>query len=411
MEELLMDKEVISKLLRNQGFFVNKIEIAEQEKVICVYGEVEPESCPFGCKRPEVKRVAYTFLRKPVRHFDILGYKTYLIFHGQEVECVCGRYYNPRIPFLTLHKHMTDDFAKYFMDLCKEQSCERVGLLLGMSGRTARDRYFKLLANLIGRMDYWEGVDEIGIDEISLKKGHKQYCLLFYDRQNGRVIDVLNGRTKELLMAYLKALPPPVRDKIKNVSIDMWKPYSAALRHSLPKARIVVDRFHVMQNLNKALDKCRKKLQKGLSHELAKELKKKLRWAMLKGKEKIEPGSYDEKALKKALGLSKELRQCYKLKESFRRIFKAKDIAEARIKVNNWIRRARYFGDKSFLTFVKTLKNWKRFILNFFQGRMTNGMAEGMNCKVKLVKRLGYGYENFENFRLKVLHACGSNLL
>jgi len=94
----------------------------------------------------------------------------------------------------------------------------------------------------------------LGLDEISMKKGHRHFVCVITDLDRKRVLEVLGDRLKETVLAYFSGLPPSVRQSIRYVSIDMWEGYYQAVKEGLPKrVKVVVDRFHVMKQLNDAL--------------------------------------------------------------------------------------------------------------------------------------------------------------
>lgn len=227
------------------------------------------------------------------------------------------------------------------------------------------------------------------------------------DIDHKRVIEVLENRLKETVVAYLRGLPESVRRSIRYVSIDMWEPYYQAVVEALPKrVKVVIDRFHVMQQLNKALTKCRREIQRGMPKKDRDELKG-LRWILVKNEANL---NEEEKAKLKELNKKcPELKKCHKLKEDFREIFeKEKTRPKAKQKLDAWKTRVRRTGLKSLDGFLSTLNNWEEWILNYFSsGKITNGVVEGLNNKIKLIKRRGYGYRNNDNFRQRILVECG----
>jgi transposase len=248
----------------------------------------------------------------------------------------------------------------------------------------------------------------LGIDEISTRKGHRHFVCVITDIDRGRVIEVLENRLKETVVAYLRALPESVRSSIRYVSIDMWEPYYQAVVEALPnRVKVVVDRFHVMQQLTEALTRSRREIQRSMKSKKDRDELKGLRWILVKNEVNL-----DEEERAKLKALSKkypELKKCHKLKEDFREIFeKEKTRPKAKKKLAAWKRRARRSGLKSLDGFLGTIDNWEEWILNYFSsGKVTNGVVEGLNTKIKLIKRRAYGYRNNDNFRQRILIECG----
>jgi transposase len=243
------------------------------------------------------------------------------------------------------------------------------------------------------------------VDEIANKKGHKQYLLVISDLQRKCVIEVLPDRLKETLVKWLYSLPIWARENICVVSMDLWEPYRQAIQEVLPHAQIVADRFHVMKNLNKVLNKVQSTilgLLKRLPLEDISSKLKGLRWVLLKNRADLDA---DEKQRLQAVYiLSPELRKLHQLKERFRSIFEhITDRDQAERFLQAWICEVKQLGCDKLMPFIKTLEHWWEEILNYFNQGVTNGAVEGINNRVKLIKRRAYGYRNVTNFRNRVV--------
>lgn len=222
--------------------------------------------------------------------------------------------------------------------------------------------------------------------------------------KEGYVIDMLTDRRRETLEAWFDRLSPEERVAIQVVCIDMWEPYFLAAQAKLPGVEVVVDRFHVMKNLNQALTNARREIQRQASPEVKEQIKGS-RWVLVKNQDTLT--DEERQKLDVIYTVSPELKACHQLKEQFRAIFDLTDRQEAAHQLDDWIRQAEASGLKAFQGFVTTLRNWRDYILNYFHERLSNGFAEGMNNKIKLIKRRGFGYTNFDHFRLRVLVECG----
>ncbi len=152
-----------------------------------------------------------------------------------------------------------------------------------------------------------------------------------------------------------------------------------------------------------ALTKARCTLQKN-ADETTKAQLKGSRWLLVKNRKNLSP---EERQTRKiVLEASPELNACYQLKEDFRQLFNdSTDKPTAARALADWIEQVRATGLKSLITFTNTLQNWQARILNYFDGRFSNGFAEGVNLKIKLLNRRAFGYRNFTFFRLHVLVA------
>jgi transposase len=241
------------------------------------------------------------------------------------------------------------------------------------------------------------------LDEITLHRGHGNYLLVISAPELGIVLDVLPDRNKETLEAWFEKRGRAWCAHVGTCCADMWDAYHAAAKMHLPNAAQVVDRFHVMKNLNDALTKARRSIQ-NQADDTSKECLKGCRWLLLKNRENLTSEEREKLAI--MLSASPELKVCYELKEEFRHLFNCiTDRHTAEVALWAWIARVEASGFKALQAFVKTLLNWWDSILNYFDGRHSNGFAEGVNLKIKMINRRGFGYRNFHHFRLHVMVA------
>jgi transposase len=237
------------------------------------------------------------------------------------------------------------------------------------------------------------------LDEITIHKGHGHYRLVISAPELGLVLDVLADRTKESLEAWFAQRGPEWCSYVETCCADMWDAYHTVAQANLPHAQRVVDRFHVMKNLTAALTKARRTVQKRADEATQAIL-------LVKNRETL---TDEERAqLAQMLEASPELKTCYELKEDFRTWFaQATDRETAAKTLLVWQAKANATALRSLQAFVNTLTNWRESILNYFNGRHSNGFAEGVNLKIKMLNRRGFGYRNFAHFRLHILVAFG----
>jgi len=202
-----------------------------------------------------------------------------------------------------------------------------------------------------------------------------------------------------------------VLSQIEEVSIDLWKPYKSVVEELIPNAQIVADRFHVMKQINKELDKKRKEEKREADKiKNQKERKEKVegiknsKYPLLKKKERLK--EIEKEKLEEVGRVAPELIAMYQEKEKLRDIFESKITGdEAFWKILEWSESSYQYFPKS----CQTIKRWIDEIVAYFDNRTTQGAVEGINQKIKLIKRRAYGLANFENFRRRVLlnwHFC-----
>jgi transposase len=241
----------------------------------------------------------------------------------------------------------------------------------------------------------------LGVDEISLRKGHKQFALVLSDLERHCVIAVLAERSQAAFEQWLAGLSATERQAIRVVAMDMWGPYRGVIKAKLPHAEIVADRFHVTKHLNEAIAKIRRTLQTK-ANKADYELLKGTRWILVRHRKDLKPE--EEAKLQAVLAAFPELRMAYLLKEKFRTIadkIHNRQRAEQFLRV--WVYEAQASGLPQLLKFTQTLKNWWEEFLNYFNEGVTSGVVEGLNNAIRGTIRRAFGYHVFENFRLHVM--------
>ena len=245
----------------------------------------------------------------------------------------------------------------------------------------------------------------LGVDEISLRKGHQQFALVLSDLERHCVIAVLPERSQKAFEAWLEGLSEVERRSIRLVAMDMWGPYRGVVRSKLPQAEIVADRFHVTKQLNDALGKIRRRLQ--AANPASYERLKGIRWILVRRRTELKPEEEDK--LQAALDAFPELRTAYLLKERFVAIAdKIQDRAQAERFLRAWVYEAQASGLVQLVKFTQTLQHWWEEFLNYFNEGFTSGVVEGLNNAIRGTIRRAYGYHVFEHFRLHVLVEHGN---
>jgi transposase len=229
------------------------------------------------------------------------------------------------------------------------------------------------------------------------------------DHSNGRVLDVLKSREKQVIREYLaRGRTSGLLSQVIEVTTDMWEGYVQAAREVFGEGvRVTIDRFHVMKNFQEHLTAARREIQRQLPRDEAKALKG-TRWLWLTNAENLTEQEQAELAvLQERFPLLGRLRQ---QRERLRLLFEDRriDTAAAGSKqLRAWIEEARALGVKALDRFCQTLDRWLEKIANYFVARASNGRVEGFNTGVRSLLRRAFGMLNFEHFRLRVLDRFG----
>lgn len=338
---------------------------------------------------------------RSVRHLDIWGKQTLIHFPSRRFRCGrCGKRFTEILSWLEPNRRETKPFELHIYEACQRSTQTAVAQKEGLHPETVKG-IFQRWAKRIEKQYQRARVRYLGVDEISLRKGHQQFALVLSDLERHCVIAVLPERSQAAFEQWLDDLSADERKAIQVVAMDMWDPYRSLVRKKLPQAQIVADRFHVMKNLNDALAKIRRSLQ-AKADPAGYQLLKGLRWILVKNRPDLKPE--EEQKLLAALDAFPELRSAYLLKEKFRTIAdKLHDRQQAERFLRAWVWKAEASQISQLVKFARTLHNWWNEFLNYFNERVTSGMVEGLNHAIRGIIRRAFGYHVFEHFRLQVL--------
>lgn len=207
-------------------------------------------------------------------------------------------------------------------------------------------------------------------------------------------MDVIDSHQQLDIIEALEQQPIAVREQIVEVSVDMWGGFPKVVEQVFPNATLVIDRFHVMQAANKELNKIRR--QVGVFDRGSK---------CLLLRNGVDLTEAERQALDQILQRSKRLRKAYESKEELRVIYESPLTVETgRLHLEEWLNRAQ----KIYSEVTTTIRRHLDGICNYFRARTTSGPMEGINNRIKLIKRQAYGFVNFGNFRKRLL-ACFSD--
>lgn len=265
----------------------------------------------------------------------------------------------------------------------------------------------------------------ISIDEFAAHTSYGKYALIINDPIKKRTIDILPNRRKNYLISYFTKVEN--RNNVKYVIGDMYETYLIVTKVMFKNARYVVDRFHYIRYIMDALDDIRIRIQKkyGYNTKEYRILKNKKNISLLRNKatdidwyvyvKRYEKGKpiykMPKMILKEMLEISDELDRGYDLKELFLDIVNNSIYENAQTDISVWIDLCKNSNILEMIEASKTIENWLEYIVNsFIDRRYSNGYTEGLNNKIKVIKRNAFGYKNFDFFRLRLLYILDGKL-
>jgi transposase len=363
---------------------------------------VRPKAKLVRCSRCE----SYRVIRRGVSERRLrtlpIGFKpVWLLVEVPRVECLaCGCLRRIRLGIAASRRWYTRAFERFVLALTKVMTLKDVSRLVGIGWDCVKDILKRHLARRFARPSLAK-LRYIAIDEISVKKGHK-YLTLVMDLQSGAVVFVGDGKGAKALAPFWEELHR-TRTKILAVATDMSAAYIGAVLENLPGVPLVFDHFHVVKLMNDALTEVRRGLYHELRDVMGRKVLKGSRWILLKNPEKLCLERDEAKHLQEALRLNEPLATSYYMKEDLRQIWSQESKGEAKVALDTWITRALASGIGPLMRIGKTLSAYVFGILNWYDHPISSGPMEGTNNKIKVMKRMAYGYRDMEFFKLRIL--------
>jgi transposase len=326
---------------------------------------------------------------------------TFVVLPIPRVECqACGAVRQVKVPFADARRSYTCSFERYALELGRRMTIRDVAVHLGVSWDVIKDIQKRDLSRRFAKPKL-KHLRHLAIDEIAVAKGHR-YLTVVMDLNSGAVVFVGDGKGADALKPFWKRLRPSGA-KIEAVAMDMSAAYRGAVSTHLPKAKIVLDRFHVMKLYNEKLSDLRRALYREATDVMQKKVLKGTRWLLLKAAENLDEERDETTKLKEALALNQSLATAYYLKEDLRQFWEQPGKTFGTLFLDGWIKRAEASGIKILQQMAKTLASHRDGLLAYYDVMITSGPMEGTNNKIKTMKRQAYGFRDQEFFKLKIL--------
>jgi transposase len=372
------------------------------ELIITIESTKEGTTCR-QCGREVRKRHGYDEWTI-IRHLPVFGRPSYLRYRPRRYQCLeCEGHptTTQRLDWRESNSPHSMAYDDHLLLQLVNSTVEDVSIKEGV----AYDCVLGVLERRISTSVDWgqyTALGVVGLDEIALKKGHRNFVVIVTVRlTEGRVaiLAVLPDRQKDTVIEFLRSIPQRLQQTILSVCCDMYEGFSEAVREELKHVRIVIDRFHVARAYRDGLDDLRKqelgRLKKELPAGEYKQLKGSL-WALRKNPADLT--TEERRLLRLLFRYSPQLKQAYDLQQQLTAIFDQHlSLAAAKTKIRAWLKRIATSGLRCFDPFLNTLGRWWNEILNFFVNRENSGFVEGLNNKLKVLKRRCYGLFNLNH--------------
>jgi transposase len=376
-------------------------EIEGAEIIITIEKTVNYSTCP------DCGKTTYSIHQNHWRMIHDLSWSekpVLLKINRRQFKCnKCKKVFSEKLNFVDKSKGYTKRLALDIVAQVLDSNIHSVAERNGLSDEEV-ESMLKAQVSQILSINLSE-VKRLGIDEIALVKGQGNYLAVIVDLDTHKPIELVRSRRIEEIREVIVKWGSQVLEQIVEVSIDLWSPYKSLVEELMPNANITADRFHVMKQVNDELDAMRKSEKKAamsLDNKLERDRilagLNKSKYSFIKNEDSL--NEQQKERLNNAQEVSPILAKMHALKEEFRDIFEStKSWGESIMNLLDWM----HDGMKYFPKSIGTMIRWFGEVVGYFDSRTTSGTVEGINNKLKLIKRLGYGFRNFSNFRLRSL--------
>jgi transposase len=359
-----------------------------------------------GCGRPSPG-----YDRLPERRFEFVplwGIAVFFVYAMRRVDCRrCGVTVE-RVPWAVGKSHLTTSYRWFLARWAKRLSWDEVACIFHTTWRNVFESVKHAVFWGVAHQEL-DQIEAIGVDEIQWQRGHR-YLTLVYQIEDGmkRLLWVAEERTEDSLRRFFKTLSDDARLSIRFVCSDMWRPYLTVIAEQLKQAVHVLDRFHIMKKMNEAIDEVRRDEAARLKRDGYEPVLKHSRWCLLKRPE----NRTDKETVKLSEILQYNLQsvRSYLMREDFQRFWEYTSPSWAVKFLDQWCNRSMRSKIEPMKKIVKTLRDHRDLILNWFRakGTVSAGSVEGLNNKAKLTIRRAYGFRTYEAIEIALYHTLGN---
>ena len=392
-----MQNNCITGLLNIQGVKVKDIENNENSLNVFIETTSKLQKCP--CCGHYTKHI-HDYRIQKIQHILIGSKPSYLYLNKRRYVCnYCNKKFYENYSFIQKYFRKSNDvYEKVVSDLEQLKNFKTIAQDNHISQPTVV-RFLNYKIFMDNKYSYSKILPQhIGIDEFKGNCNHTKYLFHVFDLDTHETIDIVNGKSYDVLENYFSKIEN--KSNVKIVSMDMCKLFKRIVKDKFPKASIVADCFHFTRSVMNCLDELRLNIWRKAKGKERKYLKY-LKTSLMKDISKI--NNKDAEKLLYAFDNFPILKYAYNLKNKFLDIKKANSFDEKEKLFREWLDEAECSTINEFKKCISTLREWHEYISNYFKLNYSNGPTEGKNNLIKSVKRISFGFRNFSNFRSRIL--------
>ena len=421
-------RDTIIKLFNLEPSDLEDVEMVSTDYTVyaLITLRVRHQQCPeCGCS---TKRI-HAYRERTLTHAVLNDVYTTIVFNQRRYRCVnCNKTFPETNPFAFPNRRVSSYVILRVMKMLRNPR---------MTFSQVADEVNLSVSSVCRIFDKYAGVTPISIpaclcidDIYTIKYKQKIYACVLVDMQTSQVYDLLPSRKKADLSDYLSRISREERCKVKYVCMDMYQLYKDVAEVYFPKAKICIDSFHVIQQINKAFTDVRVRVMKSFERTSEEyQLLKRFNWVLMKDSSRInlyEPidlhkyfycvGSQyvtPRVLIDKMLSWDFDLNAAYSMKEEYAYINRTSTSENAEKRIENFVGELIIYDVRELKKIARMFRHWKTEIVNSFDRvngqRISNGPIESVNARIDVIKLNGNGYRNFERFKLRVLYSLNEN--
>jgi transposase len=403
-------KTLLNHVTKFKGFVFQEVELNRERGALLVNVIPRKNTKPV-CSKCQSTGPVYDHLGE--REFwlpPIWSLLVVICYRMRRVSCPqCNKVTVEQVPWATGKSPITKQFAVFLAHWARKLSWKDTALSFHVSWDVVADAVSWAVKWGLERRDL-DNITAIGVDEIQYRKGQRYLTLVYQiDKHCRRLLWVGKNREKKTLRAFCDFMGEERCKSIEFICSDMWQPYIAVIAEKMSGALHVLDRFHIVANLNKAVDEVRRAEVKKLKDEGKPAYLKKSRWLFLKKKKRVRGQARSR--LRDLLTMNLRTVKAYLFKEDFDHLWTLKCPVWAGYFIDDWTRDVmRHRSLPELKKFARTIRDHKALILNYFRAKKeySSGTVEGFNNKAKLTVRKSYGFRSDNIREIALYHTLGN---
>lgn len=401
----MLVKTVLNRVHKVKGFVYEKARFNGDRIEVEIRPRKGSRPICSGCGRPGP---GYdTLPRRQFAFVPLWAISVFLIYACRRVDCPrCGVTVE-QIPWAEGKHRLTQAYAVFLARWARRLSWREVSLIF----KTSWDSVYRSVAWVVEyglQNRSLDGITAIGVDEVQFQKGHR-YLTVVYQIDQGcrRLLWIGKDRTTKTLLRFFRMMGRERAAALQFVCSDMWQPYLKVIAKKASQALHILDRFHIVAKLNKAIDEVRAAEAKELATKGYEPMLKHSRWCFLKRIENLTGRQWAR--LQDLMCYSLKTVRAYLLKESFQALWEYQSYHWAGVYLDGWLKRAMRSRLEPIKKVARSIRAHEKLILNWFAAKkeFSSGIVEGLNYRIKLTIRKAYGFRTLKAAEIALYHALG----